>query len=98
MKESTRKHTPGPWKTGPTSNYCVSGSNHQVARASGSGSDWIDLANARLIAVSPEMLESLVAAETALAIASSYVHREQKLMHHTLDIVRAVIARAKEEK
>ena len=41
-----------------------------------------------------EMLEALVIAESALAIASSYVNMEQKLMNHTLAIVRTVITKA----
>ena len=54
-------------------------------------------ADAYLTAAAPEMLEALKSAESALAIAASYVHREQATMHAALDAARAAIAKARGE-
>lgn len=62
------KHTPGPWELGePTSQlefgvYAtdkISGIRHFLANAEGHMGDKESLANARLIAASPDLLEAL---------------------------------------
>ena len=72
------KPTPGPWRVVHGRNpeqfvVCTDGYEYDASIAYLPG-DYprTALANARLIAASPELLEALTAAERALAIAASY--------------------------
>ena len=52
-------------------------------------------ADAYLVAAAPDLLDALKRAESALAIAASYVNREQASMQRALDAARAAIAKAR---
>ena len=54
-------------------------------------------ANARLIAAAPDLLEALVAAEEALAIAASYLDEHTTRLQVVLDNTRDVLAQARGE-
>lgn len=59
---SEQKHTPGPWRTGGTNNGrsdWVFADGQAVADCEFLNDDRINLANARLIAAAPDMLEAL---------------------------------------
>jgi hypothetical protein len=54
------KHTPGPWASNSADSFelCVYGNCHRIAKMAG-GEINRDIANARLIAAAPELLEAL---------------------------------------
>lgn len=98
------KHTPGPWKIAGESNtvheaFIIESESRTIcwtADSLGEDDDEFtsdeDLANARLIASAPELLDSLKDLENILS-CKPYDRDEQKL----LVIARAAIAKAKGE-
>jgi hypothetical protein len=54
------KHTPGPWASNSADSFelCVYGNRHRIAKMAG-GEINRDIANARLIAAAPDLLEDL---------------------------------------
>ena len=100
------KHTPGPWNVNSAlgTHYAVIGAEPvllTITTHAGVGAYICDLVgdadtleNARLIAAAPELLAALQLAETALAIAGSYVNRDQTRIIKAHEAIRAAIAKA----
>lgn len=95
------KHTPGPWNDSPTINLCGChhvGLNIGFLATTSSKRYEEGLANARLIAAAPELLEALVKAVECGMVPTSSVKDGGASKHsqqvRCADMIRAVIAKA----
>ena len=95
------KHTPGQWKVSPTEIQTVIGCDHVVAKAlywSGSENVTEVVANARLIAASPDLLECLEEAIRGIEWwVEMYPEMDSEADYEFLIKARAAIAKAKGE-
>jgi hypothetical protein len=85
-------HTPGPWMTSPLMQSWVFANEGFVAKAEGRFTESEKIANARLIAASPELLEALEEIIKRLA-RDDYADVENLARCHL--VARAAIAKAK---
>jgi hypothetical protein len=89
------KHTPKPWEikyNGPDEEYWVTTPHYDA----GPARIICNIADARLIAAAPELLEALVICESKIASLLWFAH--PKVYEVWLDVVRAAIDKATGEK
>ena len=100
-------HTPGPWHAahrhgdGTAHDDVIGQLGWEVHGPPESGpgcrGQFRKSGDAHLIAAAPDLYDALWVAESALAMAAAYVHREQATMHQALEVARAAITTARGE-
>jgi hypothetical protein len=99
MKKENFKHTPGPWKIKNGHNYSILDSQNRAVAFTSFGAEICDVANARLIAAAPDLLDACkhlnaVCFDFAECNANGKTEFDTDVMIDAIETMRAAIAKA----